>query len=183
MEDAIRTTLLNVVNSLRDKNMVCCLTARNDNRKMWEEYSEKYTGFVVEYDLTKLLESDQCELISKLFPVTYYKRMPKVPLLPFIEYVFYKELYGKKIDINKATKQLCRQLLCKDFDYRSEEEWRIVSEKHKVDFPCISAVYAGNKISNENQEKLKVICSKRGIPLYKQQFRLYNGEMYFELID
>ena len=180
----IQKALSDFVNSLREEMLVCCLTARKDNKKMWEEYAGKYEGFVIEYDTKKAVDNkDLFELISCIFPVAYYKRMPKVPLLPFFQYQFYFELYGREINVFDSVKKLYKQLLCKNYDYRAEEEWRLIADKNKVSFPLISAVYAGYKISDENLNKLKKYCSDKGIPLYKQAINTFNGKIIFETVD
>lgn len=183
MEDAIKSTLANTVNILRSKNLVCCLTARNDNLKMWEDYADNYSGFVIEYDIEKAAKDLICvAILEKTFPVTYYKRMPKVPLLPFIQKSFEKELYGKDIDISEAERKLLKQLLVKKFDYRVEEEWRIISSANKISFPCISAIYAGQKIAENNLQKLKAVCENKGIRLYKQEINVFRGTVDFQIV-
>lgn len=184
MEPVIKKALSDFVNSLRNDTMVCCLTARKDNKKMWEEYAEKYEGFVIEYDVNRAKDnSDLLSTVSCLFPVTYYKRMPKVPLLPLFKYQFYLELYNKEINIVETVKKLYKQLLCKDYDYRAEEEWRLLATENKVHFPLVSAVYAGYRISDENLNRLKLYCSKKGIPLYKQEMNTFNGKILFEKVE
>ena len=183
VQQAIEKSLENVVTGLRKKHMVCCLTERKDNQKMWEDYANAYSGFVIEYNLEKCIDYQECyPIITHLFPVSYYKRMPKVPLLPFIEKIFYKDLYGKDISTFDASKKLFKQLLIKKYDYLAEEEWRIISSEHKISFPFISAVYAGEKISLNNLDRLKEICGKYGYSLYKQRFSL-NGEIKYDLIS
>ena len=183
-EPIIQKALSDFVNSLRKDKLVCCLTARNDNKKMWEEYSEKYEGFVIEYDITQAVNDDKLlSLISHIFPVSYYKRMPRVPLLPFFEHKFYLDLYGRKIDISESVKKLYKQLLCKNYDYRAEEEWRLIADTNRIPFPLISAVYAGYKISDENLNKLKKYCSVNGIPLYKQVVNTLNGNIIFKVVE
>lgn len=184
MQDSIRIVFLKIVNVLRERNLVCCLTRRKDNQKMWEEYADKYAGFVIEYDLSLIAEqSGAASVLARTFPVTYYKRLPRVPLLPFIKRSFYKELYGKDTDIFDADKKLNRQLLVKKEEYCSEEEWRILSATQRIDFPIISAVYMGYKIAAEHEQRLTELCSQKNIPLYKQEFSPFTGTMHFELVQ
>ncbi len=179
----IEKTLKNVTNCLRKSHLVSCVTARKDNRKMWEEYANRYTGFVIEYDLSRAIECREASLaIGAMFPVQYYKRMPRVPLMPFIQKAFYKELYEKDIAIDTSSNALFRQLLIKRHDYRTEEEWRIIATENRVYCPIISAVYAGNRISSEDMDRLRDICAKQGIPLFKQEFSLYNGDIQFKAV-
>ncbi len=184
MQDSIRDIFLKIVNVLREKNLVCCLTGRKDNQKMWEDYADKYTGFVIEYDLSKIAEqSAPAAVLSRTFPVTYYKRLPKVPLLPFIERAFNKDLYSRDTDIFDAAKKLYKQLLIKKEEYCSEEEWRILSSTKHIEFPIVSAVYMGYKIDDKNAQRLADICERKHIPLYKQEFNLFTGKMLFELVQ
>lgn len=183
MEEEIKRVTISVVNGMRNKNLVCCLTARRDNREMWERYAEKYTGFVIEYDLSKINEkTKQAFILARMFPVKYYKRMPKVPILPFVQSALKKELYGESLDISIALKKLYKQLFVKDYDYRVEEEWRIISAEKKIEFPIVSAIYVGYKISEENLRRLKEICNKKEIPLYRQKINQLTGTMDFEII-
>ena len=163
--------------------MICCVTTRKENRHMWEDYAAKYSGFAIEYDLSTALTSPECvTALLRIFPVSYYRRMPKVPLLPFVQSEFYQALYKRQVDISDAKKKLYRQLLVKGYDYRTEEEWRIVSTQNRIPFPVVSAVYAGYKISDINLQRLKTICNEKEIPLYKQRFRAIDGEMVFEKV-
>ncbi len=184
MQDAVESVLTNTVNILREKNLVCCLTERKENQKMWEDYADKYAGFVIEYDLTRAKNYPESILaISQIFPVTYYKRMPKVPLLPFIERVFFKALYNENVPIDDAAKKLFKQLLIKKEEYSGEEEWRIISSTNRIVFPLISAVYMGYKISDESVQRLEEICIRKSIPLYRQNFNSYTGKMQFEPVE
>lgn len=176
----ITDLLAGIMNSLRDEYKVCCLTARKDNQKMWEEYADKYSGFVIEYDFSEA-NSEWFSIIGSIFPVEYYKRLPKVPFLPFVEAAFYGTLYKKNIDISDALKKLHKQLLCKKFDYRTEEEWRIIANDNKIYFPFISAIYSGYKMRDRDFMKLKELCIKNNIPIYRQKINPINGEMGFEL--
>ena len=151
---------------------------------MWEEYADKYAGFVIEYDLSMAAEHPNASsVLARTFPVTYYKRLPRVPLLPFIERSFYKDLYGKDTDIFDAAKKLYKQLLIKKEEYCSEEEWRILSATQRIEFPIISAVYMGYKITDKHAHRLMAICAQKNIPLYKQKFNPFTGEMNFALVQ
>lgn len=184
MQDSICGLFLKIVNVLRGKNLVCCLTARKDNQKMWEDYADKYAGFVIEYDLSKIAEQTaSSSVLARTFPVTYYKRLPKVPLLPFIERAFYKDLYSRDTNIFDAAKKLYQQLLIKKEDYHSEEEWRVLSSTQRIEFPIVSTVYMGYKIDDMSAQRLADICGRKHIPLYKQEINPFTGKMHFELVQ
>lgn len=180
----VLSKLSTVVNAFRKHMKVCCLTQCKDNQKMWEEYADGYTGFVIEYNISKAEHNtDVASVIAKTFPVQYYQRMPKVPLLPFIQKSYKKELYGKDISVHDAIKKLYKQIFVKKKEYSVEQEWRIVAETSKISFPIISAVYMGYRISEENAERLKKICCDKHIALYQQRFHPYTRKMLFDLID
>ncbi len=180
MEEDVQNCLLKVVQALREKALVCSLTLRKDNQKMWEEYADKYSGFVIEYDLSAAVtQPEATAALTRVFPVTYHKRLPKVPLLPFIEREFYKKFYGRDTDIRDAAKKLYKQLLVKREEYGGEEEWRIISSTQRIGFPVISAVYMGKKIEDVHAQRLADICARKQIPLYKQEFDPLNGRMNF----
>lgn len=182
-EKAIQNSVVNVTNALRRTVKVCCLTTRRDNRNMWENYAAKYSGFVIEYEVSRVLKCPETIAnLERIFPVTYYKRLPKVPLLPFIQRDFESALYNREIDILPTTKQLYKQLVSKSYDYRAEEEWRIMTSTNIISFPIISAVYAGHMMSDENLERLKVCCKKIGVPLYKQKLGIFDDVMTYEQI-
>jgi len=183
LEKGIVDTLINVINTLRREAKVCCMTTRRDNRNMWENYAAQYTGFVIEYKLDRVMESQSwVSTLVRIFPVTYYKRIPKVQLLPFIQREFENMIYDREVDILPSAKQLNKQLLSKSYDYRSEEEWRILEPNNKIEFPLISAVYAGYKISKKDLKRLKDCCELIGVPLYKQRLGIFNDDMRYEQV-
>lgn len=184
--EAIKVLLKEINNYLRKSVFVCCLSQNGENMKMWEDYADKYSGFVIEYSLENsddtLLKTSLC----RTFPVKYYKRIPKFDISEIVEYYIQKKIYGKSMDILNTVTELYRQLLYKKFEYASEEEWRIIvsnKESQRIEFPFASAVYGGYKISDENLNKLKEICKKKDIPLYKQELDSIGGRFVYYPVD
>lgn len=176
-----------VVNIFRKSKIVASLTCRRDNSTMWENYANKYTGFCVEYKVPALdeLSEDQKSVLVHLLPVRYYKRIPGVSLLPFIQADFHKSLYGEQININDSVAALYKQLIYKRYEYNFEEEWRIILDEkvaRKVDFPFVSAVYAGFRIADGDLQKLRNICNHMNIPLYCQKLSATANRFQYELI-
>lgn len=49
--------LCNYLSAIPQKNLsICCFTTDKNNRKMWEDYSDGYSGFCVEYDLSAVAD-------------------------------------------------------------------------------------------------------------------------------
>ncbi len=179
--------LLQEFNSyLRKSVFICCLSQNGENMKMWEDYADRYSGFVIEYTLD---DSDDMLLKTSLcrtFPVKYYKRIPKFDISEIVEFYFQKYFYGKSIDILDSMTDLYKQLLYKKFEYTSEEEWRIIvsnKESQRIEFPFVSAVYAGYKITDDNLNRLKEICKKKNIPLYKQDLDSLGSSFVYYPVD
>ena len=77
-------------------------------------------------------------------------------------------------------------LFVKNSDYVSEEEWRFVVKKsmeQKVACPFASAVYAGYRILDKDFKKLKEICKRNKITLYKQSIDTVRGILTYDLIQ
>jgi len=182
--DAFNKFINLTANSVRDYHMVCCLSKRKDNRKMWEEYADKYKGFVVEYSLDK--NNEQSSKIRNLFEIEYYDEIPSFDLGFLFESFYNLFICNGETKISSITFPLAQRLLIKKSDYKSEEEWRYITEKtenKKVSFPFVSAVYAGYLISEKNINKLKEICKKKNIPLYKQELDSIGGRIVFYPVD
>ena len=186
IEENAKKALYDNVNILREQAQVVCLTTRNNNQKMWEDYSAKYSGFVIQYNRPKYedINEEEKELIIQLLPVSYYKQIPRVSVLPILKYIYQHKLYGITSEIPYEMVTWFCQMLYKKKEYSSEEEWRIItgSNEHKIQFPYVSAVYAGYKINKDNLERLEDICRNKGIALYKQELDKYNGMLYFKRI-
>lgn len=183
MEDVICSVINKVSNTLRDNILICCLTERNDNYKMWEGYSDNYTGFVIEFDLRKSINNaDVLSTIARMFPLKYYKRFPKISWLPFLQEEFYRVFYGENINIDQEKRKLYKQLFMKRIEYKGEEEWRIIAKSNRMPLPIVSALYMGYRIREEHEKELIELCYNQKLSLYKQQKNPATGELYFKQI-
>ncbi|MBQ7872609.1 MAG: DUF2971 domain-containing protein [Clostridia bacterium] len=183
LSNSIETALAKTAQIFRDKCKICCLTTRKDNQKLWEDFADKYSGFVIEFDTRRCLGNVDAETaLSNTFKVSYRRYLPTVSLYDIFELWFLKTVCGQDYDTTTLAENLYNQLLLKKKEYSGEEEWRVISYKNKIEFPAISAVYMGYKIIPEKEEKLKKICFEQGIPLYKQRFEKYSTKMFFALV-
>ena len=184
----IEKVISGIQDFFRNSKIMVCLTKRNDNSKMWEEYANKFSGFCIEYKIRiDDMKSKECKrLLLNMFPVKYYKRIPRIKLLPFIIRDYQKTFYSREYDIKEEVVKLYKQMLCKRNEYACEEEWRIIlneTKARKVDFPYISAVYAGMRISEKNLKRLKAICRRKNIRLYKQRLDRMSNKYVFDELD
>ena len=113
------------INGFKDCYRVACFSERLDLMTMWAHYAANHTGYVIEYDLSKIAK--------------------------FQKEILYKVAYFSKEDINKADFSIPRfpifNLLQKDVEWSYEQEWRMVKTRDSSDYEdlseCISAVYLG----------------------------------------
>ena len=185
-EKRISTLIYEFINGFKESVIVACLTEDKNNFKMWEDYADKYAGFCVEYTINQSAIDDEVkDVLINLFKIKYYKRIPGVNILPFIECSFKNELYGLNDEPVEEYKKLIKQLIYKRFEYNGEREWRIILDKEtpcKVSFPFATAVYAGYKMNAKDLKKLKAICKKKKIPLFLQRINNITNSIEYERI-
>lgn len=125
-------------------------------------------------------------MIRYLFEVEYHDDILPLDLRYLLEIHSRKMFYGEETDLAVASLPMLKRLFVKSSDYRSEEEWRFISGKlddNKVPFPFATAVYAGYRISEDNLNRLKEICKKKNISLYKQELDNISGNIIYNPID
>lgn len=134
---------------------VSCFSEENDNILMWSHYASKHTGFVVEYDLSKLSKKDKCKLLS-LFPVIYSDKRPQLSI----------ELMSlHNINKQEYLDTLMSLLLVKNSGWSYEKEWRIIipnPESHTIHIPA-SRIIMGLNISDSNKRKLEDLANRKGM--------------------
>lgn len=176
---------MSIVNNYRTNQKVCCLTETFDNKKMWEDYSAKYSGFVIQYDVHLIAASlaGINDLLLYLFPIDYTDAKTNIDLSPVLCDIFTGDTVPIGDESKNTLKKSFAQSLIKNESYNSEKEWRFVFPKDiesKVSFPYASAVYAGYKIKPHNYSRLKNLCKKKRIPLYKQVYSEQTASLTYQ---
>lgn len=128
-------------NSFKDLFRVACFSERLDSLPMWAHYAANHTGYVIEYDLSKIPTDE----ITFLYKVAYLSGAETASL-----------------DCSTNPPAPFCILLQKGAEWSYEEEWRMIKTN---DFPefvdlssCISAVYLGaNFDKKRNQDEISVI--------------------------
>ncbi len=148
---------------LCEKFRISCFTTNPYSMLMWSHYANGHKGFCIEYDLTAIPDSP---LFSTLFPVIYSDE--RVSLLEqCIEFNTLKMLTDQSF-----WKVFKYGLLMKSIDWKYQNEWRYISYDSKYanigDYNCkflpISKVFLGNKMDQDDQDKIINICRTKGIP-------------------
>ena len=141
---------------------IASFSRSKDNRNMWENYASNYSGFCVEYDFYRAIESFDAKTawdILHLLPVSYYaKREPLNHSKILQSLVTHHTKQGEfDIDVEEILKSEYLSLTTKLLDYRSEKEWRLVMpNKHYglYEFPYVSAIYLGKDMPDNKAGKL-----------------------------
>lgn len=142
---------------IRSNCLIACFTEDSNNKYMWENYAESYTGICVEYDFKSI-----CNAVGKngwdYMPVRYVENRDKQGDIIFTvnDYNFDEALLKYKLSC--MTKN--------NIPYNMEQEWRLLSEcpiGHekdnglKVEFIKPSRIIMGKGI-RENQGFYKKVC-------------------------
>ncbi|MFS1442216.1 DUF2971 domain-containing protein [Vibrio sp. 10N.286.46.E10] len=159
MEDLTKHTSEKLASSFK----LCSFSERNDSMLMWAHYADYHKGFCIEYDLTGINPFD-------------YRRRFLYPTI-YSDLMFDATSHFKKDvnDISFNNLHLTKAALVKAIDWQYEKEWRLIFAHGLMDkeqpyfMGKPKAVYLGTKISDEHQNKILEICSRKGIGVYKMK--------------
>lgn len=160
----------------RDSLAIASFTTRYDNRNMWENYAGNYTGFCVEYDFScvvKNLNSKNAWDVLCLFPVKYYHKRPLFDYTSILQDIINADVNQSEfdLDIDDFFAQYYRAITAKLYDYRAEQEWRLVMMKNNLGeykFPYAKKVYIGKDMPDDGVQRIREISAKLNIPVYAQ---------------
>ena len=164
---------------------VASFTTDKDNRNMWENYAENYSGFCVEYNFNPenlVADSKNAWDILHLLPITYCVKRPVFNHHNVIQrIVMHDTSQGfTPIDLDEYLRQGYQAITTKLLDYRSEKEWRMVMpDKYQglYPFPYVSAIYLGKNMPDSKIEKLIDVGKKLGVPV-NLQTPAHNGDAF-----
>lgn len=139
LERVARKTSEDVIEKFVQNKGVSCFSEVNDELLMWAHYSEKYSGFCLEFDTNN-------ELFEKARKVSYTENMPK--------------LNAVSIYVDGERGELINKLFCtKSKSWEYEKEWRCIHAVAGTPFTypaeLLTGVYFGPKVNHTN---LEIIC-------------------------
>lgn len=163
----------------RKSVFVCSLTETNNNPKMWEEYSDNYSGYCIEFDFSKGIRADLLDdpgviaVLKSILPVFYMHKKPSFDSYKYLLRQYQDTFYEKKDEYwePELAAELTLYSLMKDAHYSSEQEWRVAvygEDSGPLWFPFISSIYLGKDISIENRNRLLEIAEKINASVYRQ---------------
>ena len=154
-------------------------TTKFDNRNMWENYAANYTGFCVEYSFKKFVKhftAQDAWNILHFLPIQYSKYRPSFSYENLIWDWAHRGIdrdWKLISDIDSFLQEYYKSMLYKSYDYRAEDEWRLIlprSNVGKYEFPYVSSILLGKDISQDHQVRLLEIAEKLKVPVYKQTY-------------
>lgn len=168
-------TVKNFNNALKKQIIFVSLSESNNIVPLWAHYADNNKGVCIEYDLSS---SQDFFLEEPCHPICY------------VEHADYTEEINQLQNENRNKLKLLEEpFLKKSIDWSYEKEWRVLINKTQlkatidllkkpniiqktdemcfIKFPKPTSVFLGLKISDEEELKIKEICHKRNINVYK----------------
>lgn len=171
----IKDVQQNIYSYYEESCLMGCLCTNFKNQLMWAHYADNHKGFCIEYDYS---EKDE-EVLQKLpYPVIYSSNRPQVPWKAALEQT--------EENIDDAKEQMILTLLTKGLEWEYENEWRILintvsSPAFKM--PKVSCVYLGDRICEENRDKILEIAKKIHVPVKQMRLNSDGFGMHVEDLE
>ncbi|WP_135382282.1 DUF2971 domain-containing protein [Vibrio tasmaniensis] len=158
ISDTIKPLQDDKIHKVKSDNKIFSLSFANDHPLLWGHYANGLKGMCIEYDFNK----QKKPLNIGYCPVDYLDKPFTINVLNLLKTNTDISIYGNEIF---ATKNEV---------WSYEEEFRLVSEnevmpgnKYQLSEDVISSIIIGEKMSVEDQLKVKSTIGDRNIKLYK----------------
>lgn len=147
---------------------IACFCESIQSVTMWSHYANYHQGFALEYNLRPTLSHGINNV--GIFPVIYEDER-----IDATSYVVWE--YLKMMGINTPNPDITSSLkiaLHKSSQWEYEKEWRLIDttpRDYRSDTPSViqlapTAIYYGQRMSQENKRKLHEIAQEKGIKEY-----------------
>lgn len=168
----------NIKKAINDNYRISCFSESFDNQLMWAHYANKHKGICVEYDFSKINNTDK--IYNCFIPVTYTKKRLTVPIDVNTDNNYVSHIKEGNYDALFIIKVLSTK--ARFWEY--EKEWRIIMKSSDLDCndnlrrKIVSSIYLGINISTADRERIKKIAKEKNILLYQMGIR--QNEFKFE---
>jgi hypothetical protein len=173
--EIIKTGAKTIFDYCRDeilnKKGVACFSEKYDDLLMWSLYSDKHTGFCIEFDTL-------FEPFIRAIKVEYAKNIPTISFLDTVE-------SGVRINLTESSSSadfMLPMITTKAKCWEYQKEWRIFNESgdigQKLDCKCLTKIFFGLRMPVENQKDIMLILQNKPIEF----FRMKMSEKEFKLI-
>ena len=185
-QSVFNETYSDILENLKDKTLLGCLTTDYANRVMWTHYADGFKGICVEYEF-----DDE----ENLQDVIYTDNDNNFDLCTLMKYVLPTQYFG--YPKNDGMSKECQiasytPFLKKPEEYSYEKEIRmvftteskpIINDKGVWFYPNarVKSIYVGNLISKEQLLHIKEKC--KNIPIYKMKIEKGSTKISFVKLE
>ncbi|WP_288147205.1 DUF2971 domain-containing protein [Thomasclavelia cocleata] len=183
----LENILIKELKDKREKSKVFCLSADYNNDAMWSLYAAEHEGFCIEYSIKNVFEHNfnDSYIFNYLWPVIY-KKNKHFNMFEFLRPTIQNIFKNSTTEVLNKNQQILlnQNLFTKSYSWRWQNEWRFFLNEvdNKVDFPFISAIYIGNKMSEDNKKRILDISKKNKYNVYQQKINRIGSDYEYELI-
>lgn len=192
LKKQIDKNTIEAIEYIRSEYYVYCFSTKVDDPRMWGLYSDCGKGFAVEYDYNDVLEKsiEYARNIGyngniKNDLVKYGKKSKQTDFMIDLIKTVYNHVVNSDLLLRyeiSSTKEYDEIFFSKYDEWSNELEYRFVIPNFisndspiEIKLTKIKSVYMGYNIDAENEMKMKTICGKKNIDLYKM-IVLYGAE-------
>ena len=145
----------------RQETGICSLAESKYIDYMWENYTNNYSGYCIEYDLTDY------EFNVGVLPVIYQDERQTNIIIQLVDSFIGQMITGfSNGQIQTDSSHFIRLFLTKYKKWEYQKEWRLIGKANdKMKTPKIKAIYLGKNINNINKQKMVEYGEKRKIDI------------------
>ena len=178
-------TYTKIIEDLKNRTLIGCLTKDYLNKTMWAHYADNNTGICVEYEF---------DSTDNLWDAIYTTEENDFDLYTILQYILPRQYF--KIETKAEDNLQCREACFRPFrrktiEWKEEKETRLIFSKKNNNelilenglwfYPNVKvkSIYAGCNIKQDDLRYLKEICKGSSIDLY--QLKILKGKTNFEV--
>lgn len=143
----------------REEMGICSLSMLSNCEEMWENYTNKSTGYCVEFDIANY------EFAESIFPVIYDDERANNIVMTIVADFISQMIYGissGQMSVDRSN--YIRMFLTKELKWAYQNEWRILGDANtKIASPKIKTIYLGKNASDENKQAMQQYCAENNI--------------------
>ena len=103
-----------------------------------------------------------------------------------------KSTFCEKKDINRILVEDYRKMFVSTYtkheSWSPQKEWRITlpamfEENNKQNFPYITSIILGERMTDDNKKRIMDICKRKNIPVYQRKFNISHSKIIVEKIS
>lgn len=143
----------------REEMGICSLSTLSNCEEMWENYTNKATGYCVEFDMINY------EFAESIFPVIYDNERANNIVVTIVADFISQMIYGissGQMSVDRSN--YIRMFLTKELKWAYQKEWRIIGDGNtRITAPKIKTIYLGQNASDINKQNMEKFCNAHNI--------------------